>query len=349
MKNYFTCYIFLVLIPFGSILAQTNKINESCPKGMISYWKLDEFGDVSKFADSFGGHFAFVQNSNHPSEDSGVVNSARFFYSSSVVDVPNNDVYNWGIHTSFSVELWMKTTQQGTGNKVFIGRYFNKMSWWLGFGNDNKAVFSVRDSAGVQSSLAGKKIINDGKWHHIVAIRNDSLKILQLYVDGSEVNKVSTFFTGDFSGNSPVQIGYYLNSYHYSGWLDEIAIYNTILSKDQIEKNYNDGLSGKPYCDQFATDVVDIPKTPGKYLLKQNYPNPFNPSTTIEYSIPKISFVILRIYDGLGKEIETLANEEESAGVHRVNFYKRDLSSGIYFYSLIAGNFHQAKKMILLK
>ena len=52
---------------------------------MISYWKLDEFGDVSMFADSYGGHIAFVQNNNHPSEDSGIVNSSRFFYNSSAV------------------------------------------------------------------------------------------------------------------------------------------------------------------------------------------------------------------------------------------------------------------------
>ena len=89
-------------------------------------------------------------------------------------------------HTSFSVELWIKTTQPGTGNKVFIGRYSNnsQTAWWLGFGNNNKAIFSIRRFLRDRELAEGKKIINDGKWHHIVGIRNDSLKVMQLFVDG---------------------------------------------------------------------------------------------------------------------------------------------------------------------
>ncbi len=86
-----------------------------------------------------------------------------------------------------------------------------------------------------------------------------------------------------------------------------------------------------------------------KYSLQQNYPNPFNPTTTIEYSIPKTSFVNIEIYDLLGERISTLVNETEREGNHKVKFNGSLLSSGIYFYSMKAGNFVETKKLLLLK
>ena len=88
---------------------------------------------------------------------------------------------------------------------------------------------------------------------------------------------------------------------------------------------------------------------PKEYRLYQNYPNPFNPTTIIRYEIPKSSYVTIKIYDSLGREIKTLVNEEKSAGYYSVSFDGRRLSSGVYFYKLRAGNYYQAKQMILIK
>ena len=85
------------------------------------------------------------------------------------------------------------------------------------------------------------------------------------------------------------------------------------------------------------------------FFLYQNYPNPFNPSTTMSYVVPKESFVTIKVYDLLGREIKTLINEEEPAGKYSVTFTAGNLSSGIYLYSITAGSFHQTKKMVLLK
>ncbi len=85
------------------------------------------------------------------------------------------------------------------------------------------------------------------------------------------------------------------------------------------------------------------------YSLSQNYPNPFNPSTSIKYSIPQSSNVTLKVFDVLGSEIITLLNKEQSAGNYEVEFDGSDLTSGIYFYRLQAGDFVETKKMILLK
>ncbi|MCL5029389.1 MAG: GDSL-type esterase/lipase family protein [Bacteroidetes bacterium] len=85
------------------------------------------------------------------------------------------------------------------------------------------------------------------------------------------------------------------------------------------------------------------------YRLYQNFPNPFNPSTTIEYSIPKLSHVTLKIYDTLGNEVKTLVNEEKLPGDYKITFDGSKLASGVYFSRIVANDFVKTKKIILLK
>ena len=92
-----------------------------------------------------------------------------------------------------------------------------------------------------------------------------------------------------------------------------------------------------------------LSEMPLDFKLYQNYPNPFNPSTTINYLLPEGGNVTLKIYDILGQEVTTLVNKKQSAGKYKVKFDAGNLSSGIYFYRLIADNFWKTKKMILLK
>lgn len=88
---------------------------------------------------------------------------------------------------------------------------------------------------------------------------------------------------------------------------------------------------------------------PITYQLKQNYPNPFNPATFITYSIPQNQNVKLVVYDMLGKQVTTLVNEYKSAGQYTVQFSGSSLPSGIYIYTLQAGQFRDSKKLVLLK
>ena len=98
------------------------------------------------------------------------------------------------------------------------------------------------------------------------------------------------------------------------------------------------------------SNVISIEvNLPLKYILNQNYPNPFNPGTNILYSIPRSSNVILSVYDMLGNLITNLVNENQEAGNYLVNFNADELSSGIYYYKLQAGDFVAVKKMLLLK
>ncbi|MFA5834340.1 MAG: T9SS type A sorting domain-containing protein [Bacteroidota bacterium] len=88
---------------------------------------------------------------------------------------------------------------------------------------------------------------------------------------------------------------------------------------------------------------------PAVYSLDQNYPNPFNPSTTINYVLPMSGNVTLKVYNLIGQEVATLVNDYQQAGGYNVKFDASKLSSGVYFYSLNAGNYTQVKKMMLLK
>lgn len=85
------------------------------------------------------------------------------------------------------------------------------------------------------------------------------------------------------------------------------------------------------------------------YNLSQNYPNPFNPITTIYYQIPKGEKVTLKVYDILGNEVSTLVEEYKEKGRYTATFDGSKLSSGVYIYSLVAGEYKKTNKMMLLK
>ena len=103
-----------------------------------------------------------------------------------------------------------------------------------------------------------------------------------------------------------------------------------------------------------TTSIEENVPSKQSFKLDQNYPNPFNPSTTINYSIQEAGNVIIKIYDSLGKQVKLLVNEIKSPGEYTViwdggNDNGKKISSGVYFYQIQAGQFIQAKKMILLR
>lgn len=112
-----------------------------------------------------------------------------------------------------------------------------------------------------------------------------------------------------------------------------------LASIEEVQQKYN----------QITSVESDLNNIPSGFSLKQNYPNPFNPSTKISYQISQNSFVTLKVYDALGREVSSLVNEEKSAGKYEVNFNAVNLATGVYFYKLTANNFTQTNKMLLIK
>ncbi len=101
--------------------------------------------------------------------------------------------------------------------------------------------------------------------------------------------------------------------------------------------------------DSTISGLLSQDKPSKSFFLYQNFPNPFNPQTIIKYDIPNASIVTIKLYDLLGREINTLVHEIKSAGIYQYIFNASNLAGGIYFYRIVAGKFSQTKKMVLLK
>jgi hypothetical protein len=183
---------------------------------------------------------------------------------------------------------------------------------------------------------------------------------------GFEIEKASSSPTSAPGGTSPVHGWERIGFVEGHGTTTEPQIYSFYDDIDGINSpSFTYRLKQLDYDGSFEYSkevIVELSTVPDKYSLSQNHPNPFNPSTKIKFVIPSViaseakqsKLVSLKVYDVLGNEVATLVNEELSPGEYEVTFNSRsgearNLTSGIYFYTLKTGSFAQTKKMILLK
>ena len=148
-------------------------------------------------------------------------------------------------------------------------------------------------------------------------------------------------FTGQFRPSRP--LAQFINSSSDGDWI--LRIYDRAKNLTGVIKSWGITVTYLP-CIGIRENNNNMPD---KYSLSQNYPNPFNPVTNIKYQIPKNSFVTLKVYDVMGREVRTLLNEVKASGSYSIDFNASDLSSGVYFYKIQAGEFSQTKKMMLIK
>ncbi len=173
----------------------------------------------------------------------------------------------------------------------------------------------------------GSNWVNNTKITNTFDVNNNLIERLEQEWDGSNwVNNTKITNTFDVNNNLIEQLVQYWDG-------------STWVNSAKIELSYI----------LIITGIEQLTKGIDAYSLSNNYPNPFNPSTTISYSVPELSFVIIKIYDVLGSEVAILANEEKPIGSYEVDFNASALSSGVYFYRLQAGSFVETKKMVLMK
>jgi hypothetical protein len=171
-------------------------------------------------------------------------------------------------------------------------------------------------------------------------------------ITSTRIGQIDSCYTsegGCVSGTEPNYNGTIMSYCHLNG-ATNLSLGFGSMPGDTIRLRYNE-------CSKFGT-VVNSSEVPTKFSLAQNFPNPFNPSTTINFAVPQDAFVTIKVYDLSGREIAELLNSKfYSAGFQNIIFNSsaHNLSSGVYFYKLIASNsaggnvFSQVKKMILLK
>ena len=349
MKPFFL--FLLVLLLSNIILSQT--IIDS---GLVAFYPFNS----NALDESGNGNDAVVYGATLTSDRFGISNSAYLFN--------GIDNYLEALNTSLpivsesrTVCFWLKSLQDTASTIINFGMIE---------ASDTSTIFNVFYKNGCVSSYTllggfGGWASNDNHWYHEAVVFEDTTSYI-LYQDGQQNVmgwgpgvKLNTIGTSMRIGAplSSVQ-----NQNFFAGVIDDIRIYNRALTGLEIDSLYREN------------EWVDVSElttcNPNSFMLNQNYPNPFNPSTKIRYEIPLSppllkgesvagGFVTLKVYDVLGNEVATLVNEYRPAGAYNVEFTINNLqlSSGIYFYRLQAGDpstgsgqvYVETKKMIILK
>jgi len=213
-------------------------------------------------------------------------------------------------------------TYDSTGNLTyFLDEFWDGSEWENGFQKTYNFDSNGNMTLGFYEGWNGSQWLNYYKDTYTYDSNGNMILGLYEYWDGSQ----------------------WISSNNYFEFEDSFSRFYSFLGA-QIDLFYS------PFT---ITDVEEIELNVSEYSLFQNYPNPFNPSTTINYMIPAQSHVTLNVFDVLGKEVATLVNEAQPQGNYQIKFDASSvngrITSGIYFYTINAGDFVETRKMILLR
>ncbi len=223
---------------------------------------------------------------------------------------------DWEIYSNYSIS-----------NGNIIANNATEFGEWVLASTDSSNPVPVELTSFTSSVENSKVILN---WSTATEINNHGFQIQRAKAKDEEWKKIE-FLKGAGNSTSPI-------AYKYEDKNLAPGKYKYRLKQIDYDGNYK------------ISKVVEAEiKAPQFFSLEQNYPNPFNPSTVISYTVKGRDFVSLKVYDVLGKEVASLVNEEKTAGTYIVKFNGSELPSGIYIYTLRAGNNLLTKTMILLK
>ena len=229
------------------------------------------------------------------------------------------------------------------------------------------ALYSSRKKSGSYSGkleygFSGSNGVVDLSLLNPIELGESSQAGFGIWVFGDNSNNILQY---RFSRNNSVDEIVTIDTVDWTGWklkkvwLNDIPGAGTIQFKSiDLVQSAAGSASGKLFFDDcianIITGVKENTNPPAEFRLQQNYPNPFNPSTKIKFSIPgtnsgKAVATILKVYDLLGREVAVLVNEEKLPGNYEVLFDAKNLTSGIYLYTIRAGNFTATRKLLLLK
>lgn len=240
---------------------------------------------------------------------------------------------NTGIYISDSGKVY-KTTDSGLNwsvNYIDTGITYRDISF-------------LDNNTGYAAGLYGKmiKTTNQGEsWQKVSTGTNESFYSLKF------VNSLTGYLTKDKGVLKTTDGG--------ANWQDVLQLNSDTLFAAYFlnpDLGYVSGTKGRVFKTTTGGVLginIITGEVPNEYSLSQNYPNPFNPNTKIKFAIPKAAFVKLAVYDMLGREVESLVNEQMTAGTYEVNWNAAKLSSGIYMYKIMTNDFRMVKKMSLIK
>lgn len=253
-----------------------------------------------------------------------------------LITVPNSQVLN--VEDSITICYWMKAATLYNDRESYVLSHGNWQNRWkISIIPEKKLRWTVNTGAGIKD-LDSEMKLEDNEWYYIITSYNRNS--VRIFING-ELDSQSGHSGKINKTDINLTIGQALPSednYNFNGTLDAIRIYNTALDQETISGLYSRELA-----------VHHDQKLPNEFHISQNYPNPFNPTTKITYRLPKTSNVKLQIFDLNGRLVKTLVDEQKGAGKYEISWDSKNISSGIYFYRIQAGDFSTVKKCIKLK
>jgi hypothetical protein len=282
---------------------------------------------------------------------SGLQNEMRYYFRVKAVDKS-------GVESDFSNEedIYVNLTQPGN-NLIINGDFSNDLDAW-----DWEVNSLASAEVEVVNFECNFMIHNGGQGFNDIQLRQDGILLIQgqkyilefdAWAEGTRVIELK--FTGDDSPFTDYsRIGYSaLNSaakhYTYYFEMEEPTDNNSFLEINTGTSDIN------AYIDKLSLKIVVplgaelLSEGDANYFLFSNYPNPFTRSTTIVYGIPKQCHVTLKVFDGSGRLVDMLVNKMQNPGIHNIMFDASQLDHGVYYYQIVADDYNQIGKMLLLR
>lgn len=262
-------YLFALQVLIVTLIIPIGHSTAGCPDDLTALWHLEEATNTPPYRDELTAlQGSCTLPENCPARGDAVVGTGQVFDGNDGILIPADPVFNWNTDENFTVELWMKRQAGLAANEILVGRDdpTSSMLWWIGIGTSGKTIFSLTSSGGEAPflPLEGTKRLDNGLWHHIVAVREKNAGIgideLRLYVDGRLEDQVSVSYNSGFESTAPVTVGYLstngTNTMFFNGSIDELAFHNNALDEATIQSHYYLALG---YCDLYERAIEIMP------------------------------------------------------------------------------------------
>ncbi|HEY5124998.1 MAG TPA: T9SS type A sorting domain-containing protein [Ignavibacteria bacterium] len=326
-----------LVVSGSNIFAGTNNgIYRSTNKG--NSWTQFAFSGVEILSIAFSGNYILA----------GTVNYGMY--------LSTNNGNNWN---QTNLNEGNITSIVLSGNNIFAGKSSDYPIYYGGVfrSTDNGYTWtwtSLQHIYVTSIAVTGNNIFAGVEVSGVYSSTNDGNNWTQTGLNNKNVYSLATIENNIFAGT--YQYGVYLSKDNGTNWVQKNQGFNLIPSVHAllIANNYIfAGTSGQSVWRRDLSEITGIQnistEIPSQFSLSQNYPNPFNPTTVINFQLSVAGQVVLKVYDVMGREVQTLVNESLKPGTYEASFDGSQLTSGVYFYKLSAGDFSETKKMLMVK
>ncbi len=335
--------------------------NGNLTEELYQTWFFGRLGNSHKYIYTYDANGKITEELH---QDWGVrmwVNSVKYTYSYDAIGKMIEVLYQtW--NGSTWVDSWKYTATYDSEGKQTVGLYqiggVNSVKYtytYDGNGNQTEELIQtwngsvwvnhdqyiyIYDENGNQM-LRFYETWNGSTWEY-----NDQYKTIY-NANGTIIEMLHQRWNGSLWMNSTT------STYSY----DENENLKEIMTKKWVDGVWENSTKHTYFWQMLITGVEEKSHTVGNFALSENYPNPFNPQTRISFSVPKESYITLKVYDLLGKEVATLAQEKKQAGEYSITWNAEGIPSGVYYYRLVAIDpslhsgqvFIETKKMVLMR